>query len=200
MTIESFRSLRWTDYFLYTILDPRELYRRVKQKDPDPFVLSFIIPAACSVFAILTMALAGKESSFFYHKLSYGWILVLLYTIFKIIIYSSLIDITAQFFGFRGNIKEIMTLYNFSLFPELFFLPIYYTFVTINFAPSFFYILFSIIFFIWQVMIFAQSFSEMHSIDFNKSIVILIIPAVSIGLVFFLITILLIILAAGFIS
>jgi len=199
MTMESFRSLRWADYFLYTILDPRELYRRVKQKDSNTFVLSFIIPVAYSIFAILIMSLAGNEGNFFYHKISYGWILILLYTIFKIIIYSSLIDITAQFFGYKGNIKEIMTLYNFSLFPELFLLPAYYTFVTINFAPTFFYVLFSIIFLIWQVMIFAQSFSEMHSIDFNKSIIILIIPAISIGLVFFLIAVLIIILAFGFI-
>ena len=199
MTMESLKSLRWADYFLYTILDPRELYRRIKQKEFDTFILSFIIPAAYSVFAILTMSLSGKESVFFYHKISYGWILILLYTIFKIIIYSSLIDITAQFFGYKGNIKEIMTLYNFSLFPELFLLPAYYTFVTIDFAPTFFYVLFSIIFFIWQVMILAQSFSEMHSIDFNKSIIILIIPALAIGLVFFLIAVLLVILAAGFI-
>jgi hypothetical protein len=199
MTIESFKSLRWADYFLYTILDPRELYRRIKQKDPDPFILSFIIPLIYSIFAILIMSITGKETNFFYHKLSYGWVLILLYTIFKIIIYSSLIDITAQFFGYKGNIKEIMTIYNFSLFPELFILPTFYTFAIIGFAPTFFYVLFSIVFFIWQVMIFAQSFSEMHSIDFNKSIVILIIPAISIGLMFFLMGVLLIILAFGFI-
>ncbi|MCL1865176.1 MAG: YIP1 family protein [Spirochaetes bacterium] len=200
MTIESFKSLRWTDYFLYTILDPRELYRMVKQKDPDPFVLSFTIPVAYSIFAILTMSLTGKESNFFYHKMSYGWILIFIYTLSKIIIYSSLIDITAQFFGYRGNIKEIITLYNFSLFPELFFLPVVYTFVTIDFAPSFFYILFSIVFLIWQVMILTQSFSEMHSIDFNKSLFILILPVVLIGLIFFMIAVLLIILAVGFIA
>jgi len=197
MTMESFKSLRWADYFLYTILDPRELYRRVNQKDPDPFILSFIIPLVYSIFAILIMSFVGKETNFFYYKMSYGWILIFLYTLFKIIIYSSLVDITAQFFGYKGSIREILTLYNFSLFPELFFLPVFYGFVIIDFAPGFFYVLFSIVFFVWQVMIFAQSFSEMHSIDFNKSIIILIIPVAAIGLIILLMAVLLVILAAG---
>ena len=200
MAFENFKSLGWTDYFLYTILDPRELYRRIKQKDPDPFMLSFIIPVAYSIFAILIMSLAGKETGFFYQKLSYGWVLIFLYTLFKIIIYSSLVDVTAQFFGYKGSIKEVITLYNFSLFPELFFLPAFYVFVIIDFAASFFYVLFAIGFFIWQVMIFAQGFSEMHSIDFNKSIVILVIPVISIGIMFFLMAILFFILAFGFIG
>ena len=200
MTIESFKSLRWTDYFLYTILDPRELYRRIKQKDPDPFVLSFIIPLTYSIFSIVTISLSGTETDFFYQKMSYGWIFVLLYTIFKIIIYSSLIDVTAQFYGYNGNIKEIITLCNFSLFPALFFLPAYYAFVTIDFAPAFFNVLFSIGFFIWQIMIFAQSLSEMHSIDFNKSMVILILPAVFICMIFFMMAVLLIALILGLIA
>ena len=199
MTIDSFKSLRWADYFLYTILDPRELYRRVKQKDPDPFILSFFIPLVYSIFAILIMSLAGKETGFFYHKLSYGWILIFIYTLFKIIIYCSLVDITAQFFGYRGNIREILTLCNFSFFPALFFLPVFYAFVVIGFAPYFFYAVFSIGFFVWQVMILVQGFSEMHSIDFNKSIVILIIPAVSIGVIIFMMLVLLVILAVGLI-
>jgi len=200
MAMESFKSLRWADYFLYTILDPRELYRRVNQKDPDPFILSFIVPLVYSIFAILIMSFVGKETNFFYHKMSYGWILIFLYTLFKIIIYSSLVDLTAQFFGYKGNIKEILTLYNFSLFPELFLLPVFYGFIIIDFAPHFFYVLFSIVFLVWQVMILAQSFSEMHSIDFNKSIIILLIPVISIGLFVFMMAILLIILAFGFIS
>ena len=200
MTMESFRSLRWSDYFLYTILDPRELYRRVKQKDPDPLILSFIVPLAYSMFAVILMSFTGKETNFFYHKMSYGWILIFLYTLFKMIIYTSLVDMTAQFFGYKGSIREILTLYNFSIFPELFLLPVFYGFVIIDFAPYFFYVLFSIGFFVWQIMIFAQSFSEMHSIDFNKSIVILMIPAAAIALIILLMAVLLVLLAVGFID
>ncbi len=200
MILETLKSLRWSDYFLYSITDPRELYRRIKQKDPDPFFLSFIIPAMTALFEILVLSLMGKETGFFYYKLSYGWILVFIFALFKIVIYSSLVDITAQFFGYRGNIREMLTLVNFSVFPRVFILPLFYLTVVLNFAPSFFYVFFSMAFFIWYVMIFVQGISEMHSIDFGKSFLIFILPALFLGIVFFLIAVLLIITGVGFIT
>jgi len=200
MIVETIKSLRWTDFFIYAITDPRELYRRIKQKDPDPFALSFIIPAIVAFFDILGMSLAGKETGFFYCKISYGWLLVFIYAVFKIVIYSSLVDATAQFFGYKGNIREMMTIVNFSIFPGIFFLPVFYLFSIINFAPGFFYVFFSILFFIWYVMIFVQGISEMHSIDFGKSFVIFILPAVFIAIVLFLITILLFATGVGFLT
>ena len=200
MILETLKSLRWTDYFLYALTDPRELYRRIKQKDPDPFALSFIVPLIAALFDILVLSLMGSESGFFYYKISYGWILVFLYALFKIAIYSSLVDVTAQFFGYRGNIREMITIVNFSLFPGVLFLPVVYLFSVINFAPGFFYVFFSIVFFFWYSMIFIQGISEMHSIDFGKSFVIFILPALFIGVVFFLITVLLIITGVGFIT
>lgn len=200
MILETIKSLRWSDFFLYAVTDPRELYRRIKQKDPDPFSMSFIIPAITALFDILVLSLMGKETGFFYYKLSYGWILVFIYAVFKIVIYSSLVDITAQFFGYRGNIREMLTIANFSIFPSVFFLPVFYLFSVINFAPGFFYVFFSMLFFIWYVMIYVQGISEMHSIDFGKSFVIFILPAVFIGIVIFMITILLVITGVGFIT
>ncbi|HNX24954.1 MAG TPA: Yip1 family protein [Spirochaetota bacterium] len=200
MILETIKSLRWTDFFLYAITDPRELYRRIRQKDPDPFALSFIIPAVASLFDILVLSLAGKETGFFYYKMSYGWILVFIYAVFKIVIYSSLVDVTAQFFGYKGNIREMLTIANFSIFPGIFLLPVFYLFAVIDFAPGFFYVFFSILFFIWYVMIFVQGISEMHSIDFGKSFVIFILPALFIGIVVFLITVLLVITGIGFIT
>jgi len=200
MILETFKSLRWADFFLYALTDPRELYRRIKQKDPDPFALSFLVPLIAALFDILVLSLLGRESGFFYYKISYGWILVFIYAVFKIAVYSSLVDATAQFFGYKGNIREIITLVNFSLFPGVLFLPVCYLFSVINFAPGFFYVFFSIVFFVWYAMIFVQGISEMHSIDFWKSFVIFILPALFIGIIFFLITVLLIITGFGFIT
>ncbi len=138
MILETFKSLRWVDFFLYALTDPRELYRRIKQKDPDPFALSFIVPLISALFDILILSLMGRESEFFYYKISYGWILVFIYGIFKIAVYSSLVDVTAQFFGYRGNIREIITLVNFSLFPGVLFLPVCYLFSVIKFCARFF--------------------------------------------------------------
>jgi len=199
MILETLKSLRWADYFLYAIIDPRELYRRIRQKDPDPFFLSFILPAAAALFDIMALSLTGAETDFFYYKLSYGWILVFIYTVFKIVVYSSLVDVTAQFFGCRGNIREMLTIANFSILPRVFFLPAFYLFAVIDFAPVFFYLFLSILFFIWYVLIFVQGLSEMHSIDFGKSFLIFILPAVFTGVVFFLCAVLLIITGVGFI-
>jgi hypothetical protein len=200
MIVETFKSLRWADYFLYALTDPRELYRRIKQKDPDPFVLSFIVPFVAALFDILVFSLMGGESAFFYYKISYGWILIFIYALFKIVVYSSLVDITAQFFGYKGNIREMITIVNFSLFPGVLFLPVLYFFSVINFAPGFFYVFFSIVFFVWYGMIFIQGISEMHSIDFGKSFVIFVLPAIFIGIVFFLISVLLVLTGIGFIT
>ena len=101
MTLDKFRTLAWADFFLYSMTDPRSLYRRIKQKDPDAFWISFTVPAFLSLFDILILSLMGRESSFFYYKISSGWILFFLFIFLKILVYSSLIDAAAQFSGLK---------------------------------------------------------------------------------------------------
>lgn len=200
MNLQKFRELGWADFFLYSLLDPRALYRRIKQKDPDAFMMSFIVPGSVALSDILVISLMGKESGFFYYKVSYGWILVFLYTILNVIVYTSLMDMVAQFLGYKGNIRELIILVNFAMLPELFLLPAAYPFIVMNFVPSFFYVLFSITFFIWHVMILIQGISEMHTIDFGKSFVIFILPAVVTGILLFLIFVMLMISLFGYVA
>lgn len=200
MSLEKFRTLAWADFFLYSLIDPRALYRRIKQKEPDAFWISFIVPASVALSDILLLSLMGRESSFFYYKISYGWILVFLFTFIKILIYTSLIDMAAQFAGLRGNIRELLAVVNFSMLPELFILPAAYPFIVGDFVPAFFYLLFSIVCFVWHVLIIVQSISEMHTIDFGRAFLVYIMPAVVTGTLFFLITVMLIINAVGYIS
>ncbi len=200
MMLETFKTLTWADYFLYALTDPRELYRRIRQKDPDPFALSFAVPAATALFDILAMSMMGSETGFFYYKISYGWILLFIYELLKTVIYSSLVDVTAQLHGHRGNIREIIAVANFSLLPKVFFLPVIVFFTAVNFAPGFFYVFFSILFFAWYVMIFVQGLSEMHELDFGRSFIIVIIPALFIYITMFLIAILLIITGIGYLT
>lgn len=200
MNLEKFRTLAWADFFLYSLLDPRALYRRIRQKEPDAFWLSFIVPVSVSLSDIIVLSLMGRESSFFYYKISYGWILFFLFTIIKILIYTSLVDMAAQFSGLKGNMKELFTIVNFSMLPELFILPAAYPFIVGDFAPAFFYILITLICFIWHVLIIVQSISEMHTIDFGRAFMIYIMPAIVTGILFFLVTIMLIINGAGYIS
>lgn len=200
MTLDKFRTLAWADFFLYSMTDPRSLYRRIKQKDPDAFWISFTVPAFLSLFDILILSLMGRESSFFYYKISSGWILFFLFICLKILVYSSLIDAAAQFSGLKGNIRELIASVNFSLLPQLFVLPAAYPFIVGNLLPSFFYILISMICFVWHVMILVQTFSEMHAIDFGRAFLIIIMPAIVTGTLFFLLAVMFIVNAAGFIS
>jgi len=200
MILDTIRSLAWTDFFLYSLTDPRELYRRIKQKEPESFALSFIVPVLAVLSDILALSLIGRETGFFYYKMSYGLIFLVIYTLLKIFLYSSLVDVTAQFFGYRGNIKEIITVTNFSMFPKIFILPCLYIFAITDFAAGFFYVFLSIAFFIWYVMILVQGISEMHCVKFGESFLIFVLPAITACIVLFLMLVLLLMTVMGFIS
>jgi len=199
MIISTLRSLLWVDFFLYAVIDPRALFRQIKKNDPRCFGLSFFVPLIVSIVEILTVAIMGREGSFFYYKISYGWILNFLLLSFFIVITASLMDLVSQFLGNKGNIKEMITLVNFSIFPKVFLLPLIYIFNVINFAPIFFYILFSFGLFVWSAIIAIQGISEMHSLDFGKSLLIFIFPVIFFGLIFFFIFMLIMISSFSFI-
>ena len=171
MILSEFRSLRWADFFLFALLDARALYRQISRNETKSFVLSFAVPAAVAVIDIITLSLMGKQTSFFYYKITYGWILLFLYISFKVVMAAALMDLASQFFGYKGNIRELIVLINFSLFPEVFILPLVYFFKIFGFAPLFFFILFYAGLSVWSALIAIQGISEMHSAGIGKSVV-----------------------------
>ena len=199
MNMETLRELAWTDYFFYAIVSPRELYRRIRQHDRGMLQLSFVVPALSAFFDVIVLSLNGSESAFFYHKISYGWLLFLFILVFRIIVYSALIDSSAQFFGYSGNIKDTLTLVNFALFPGLMFLPLFYVISIADIAPGFFYVFLSFVFFCWFIFILAQGISEMYSVQSLKALVIIMMPAVVTGILMFFTFIIFVFSMAGFI-
>lgn len=200
MNMETFRELAWTDYFLYAIVSPRELYRRIKQHDSGVLQLSFAVPVLSAFFDVIAMSLNGTESGFFYHKISYGWLLFMFILLLKIIVYSALIDSSAQFFGCKGNIRDTVSLVNFAMFPGLMFLPVYYIISISGIAPGFFYVFLPFVFFCWFLFILAQGISEMYSIQSGRALAIIIAPAVLTGMLVFFILLIFVISLAGFIA
>ncbi len=196
MSFEKMKSLVWADYFLYALTEPRELYRSIKADKANNIFVSMLVPAFITLANILALLIIINGTGFFYYWISYVWILVFLYTIVKIVVYSSLIDAVSQFMGYDGRIKETITVVSFSLFPKAFILPLVYFFSIINFAPGFFYVFITFLLFIWHVMILIQGISEMHSIDFGKALAICIIPGILASLVLFFM--LLLVAIAGF--
>jgi len=200
MILTELRSLRWADLFLFALLDPRALYRQIERNEPKSFALSFMVPVAVAVFDIITLSLMGKQSPFFYYKITYGWILVFLYRSLGIILAAALMDMAAQFYGFKGNIRRFITLVNFSMFPKIFILPLVYIFKVFNFAPLFFYAFFSLGLLAWSAMIAIQGISEMHTISFARGAVIYLFPAILVGITLFFMLILLVICGIGYLA
>ena len=107
MIVTELRSLRWADLFLFALLDPRALYRQIERNEPKSFMLSFLVPAAVAVFDIITLSIMGRQTPFFYYKITYGWILLFLYQSLTVILAAALMDMAAQFFGFKGNVRQL---------------------------------------------------------------------------------------------
>ncbi len=200
MNMERIRELAWTDYLLCAVTDPRELYRRIKQAGKDILPWSFAIPALCAFFDIIIISLSGRQTLFFYYRISYGWLLVFLLLLVKTLVYSSLIDTSSQFFGHKGNVRETVTLVNLSLFPRLFFLPLYYVITIAGFMPGFFYVFLGFVFFCWFIFILVQGLSEMNSITSGRALAIIVMPAVLAAVVFFFIVVVLAITLMGYIA
>jgi len=200
MNMEALRELAWTDYFFYAIVSPRELYRRIKQHDTGMLRLSFSVPVMAAFFDVVALSLNGTESGFFYHKISYGWLLLLFILLLKIVLYSALIDSSAQFFGCSGNIKDTVSLINFAMFPGLMLLPLFYIISIAGIAPGFFYIFLSFLFFCWFLFILTLGISEMHSIQSTRALALIFAPALVVGTLLFFIFIIFVCSLFGFVA
>lgn len=200
MIIDEFKSLRWADLFLFALLDPRALFRQIGRQEPKSFALSFIIPLIVAVIDILTLSLLGKESPFFYYKITYGWIFLFLYQALAVVIAAALMDMAAQFSGYGGSIRDFIILVNFSLLPKIFILPLVYIFKVFNFAPLFFYMFFSLGLLVWSALIAVQGISEMHSVGIGRAFVIYTFPALLVGITLFFMLVLMIICGVGYLS
>jgi hypothetical protein len=193
MKLSAIRNLKWADLFIYSMVDPRALYRQIRENASAAEKIGFLIPAIVALTEILAASMLGGKSSFFYYKISYGWILHFLVLSFFVILVSALIDMACQFMGLKGNIRELITLINFSLFPKVFLLPVVCMFSVIHFAPAFFYFLASFCLYIWSALIAVQGISEMHGSGMGKSLLFYLFPTILMGFVGFFSTILVLI-------
>lgn len=198
MILSELKSLRWADLFLYALLDPRALYRQIDRNEPPAFALSFMLPAAVAAIDIITLSLLGKQTPFFYYKITYGWILLFLYQALMVVVSAALMDMASQFFGSGGAVRRFIVLLNFSLFPKLFILPLVYIFHVLGFAPVFFYFFFSTGLLVWSAMIAVQGISEMQGVNLGRAVVVYLFPAILIWTSLFFMFILLVICGVGF--
>ncbi|MBN1531106.1 MAG: YIP1 family protein [Spirochaetes bacterium] len=188
--MDTIKSMRWVDFFLYAITDPGALYRQIQKNEPRPLVLSFAVPVFAALTGIIAGSLVGVESRFFYSKLTYGWLLSVVSSLFTIVAAAALMDAFAQFLGYRGNMKEMMALVNFSQLPKIFVLPLVLIFRTIHFAPPFFYVLFSVLVALWSAFIVVKGIAEMHDSGAGRAVIIFLFPYLLAGVTVFLMLVL----------
>jgi len=200
MILSELKTLRWADLFIWSLLDPRALSRQIQRQEPRSFALSFMIPAMAAIADILAVSILSTQTAFFYYKVTYGWILSFLWHAIALLVAAVLMDAASQFFGYRGNAKECITLVNFSQLPKVFILPLVYLFRVIHFAPIFFYVLFTVALAIWSVAVMIQGISEMHGAGLGRSTVIVLFPAILLGGGLFFILVLLMLCGAGYLG
>ena len=198
MIIETVKSLRWADFFIYIVTDPRALARLIRTNDPPSFMLSFLPPMLAAIAFVISSSMLSSQSGFFYYKISYGWVLLSMLSILQILIYSSLTSFSLEFTGNKSSIKEIITICNFAQFPVSFLLPLVYIFSVINFAPVYFFLLFSMAFIVWSSYISISGISELYNLSFSKSLFAYFFPYILISVSGFFIFILIAVNLIGF--
>ncbi len=198
--LQTLKSLRWGDYFILALTDPRGLYRLIARNEPKHLALGFSVPAAAAIAEIIAASLLGAQGTFFYYKITYGWVLLFLYTVTRWIVSAALMDLAAQFWGYRGNIKEMISVVNYSLVPMLLILPVVTIFTVIPFATVFFCVSGWICLAVWSAAIAAQGISEMHECSFGRALFIYLFPAIFTGAAVFFILFLGLICLGGLIS
>ncbi len=177
---EFFTSLAWIDYFYMVFTDPRKLAAAL-MREPRSLPLGFAVPAIVAIMEILAVSVLGSQTAFFYTKITYGWILCYILMVFQNILVGSLVDTAGQVMGYQGNIRTIVNIMNYALFPRVLLLPAVLIFRVFNFAPVFFYVLFSLALFAWSAAIVIQGISEMHSAALTRAATVFILPFVLLG-------------------
>jgi hypothetical protein len=170
------KSFKWVDYFFLVFTEPRKLMSSMMKGEPAAFPFSFSGIMFFALSLLVSGALVSRQTHFFYDKLSYGLILVGLALFLKLVLYGCLLDLIFQFMGYPGNIKNIVTMLNFSLFTWVLLVPSVFIFKVVNFAPVFFHALFIMALCIWSVLIIIQGVSELHGLSLSRSALVVLCP------------------------
>jgi hypothetical protein len=194
---EFLKSLAWIDYFYMVFTDPRKLSAAL-MREPRSLPLGFAVPAVVSIMEILAVSVLGSQTAFFYTKITYGWILCYMLMVFQNIIVGSLVDTAGQVMGYQGNIRNIVNIMNYALFPRVLLLPAVLIFSVFSFAPVFFYVLFSLALFTWSAAIVIQGLSEMHSATLSRAATVFVLPYLLLGVVAFFTMVLTVISIIGY--
>ena len=170
------RSLKWADWTVNAFTDPRALARQISSHATGFLPLSLLFPVISSLFAIVSFSLLSVQSSFFFTKVTYGWVLLSLVNTVWALAISLLIGLGLQFRGVQANLRALLTLACFAQLPGVFILPAVSFFTVLGFAPALFAVLFSAAFAVWGAYILIAGVSELYSLSVGRSAAIYLVP------------------------
>lgn len=192
------KSLRWVDLLIYSITDPRALYRTVRDYKNEALFLGPVILFFIALAGTLASSVLFTQSGYFYYKITYGLIMtVLLYAVI-LLVSASLMDLYLQFSGTGSDVKGIAVVLLYSFFPMCFILPLTVIFSVLNFAPVFFYSLFWFLVFIKCSYNAVSGISEIFSLTAARAFFVFIFPFLFFGVSGFFIILLMLVCGYGY--
>jgi hypothetical protein len=197
---EYIASLRWLDYFYFIFTEPRKLIDLINKEGREALIVSIVGLALVSMADVLSASLIARQTPFFFTKITYGWILGYLLLCLEVLALGLLLDGACQLAGHAGSVKSILTTVAFALFPRALLLPAIFIFRVVGFAPVFFYVLLSMGLMAWSAVIVIQGISETHQVQFSRAVFIFAVPFVTGAVAMVLVSVLLVMTAAGYIS
>jgi hypothetical protein len=168
MTGAYIRSLKWADWLVNAVTDPRALARQISSHATGFVSSSFLFPVISAAVFIVSWSLLSVQSTFFFTKITYGWILLSLVNAGWALLISLLIGLGLQFRNVQGNLRALLTLANFSQLPGVFLLPAAAIFAVLGFAPVLFLVLFLIVSSLWGAYILVMGVCELYSLTVSR--------------------------------
>ncbi len=188
------------DYFYNALVDPEKLSQIIAVEERKHFVISAVVVAVVVFMDIVAQSLLATQSGFFYYKITYGFVALFLIHVLCIVIYAGLLTIVLQIAGHQASGGFIINTLALAQVPRIFIVPVVLIFKSLYFAPVFFYSLGSLVLIVWSIIIAMRCISQRYSIEAMKAIGILVAPAVTAGIVFFLILVAGIMVIVGFLT
>ena len=170
------RSLKWADWTVNVLTDPRALARQISSHATGFLPLSLLFPVLSALFAIVAFSLLSAQSGFFFSKVTYGWVLLAACNIGWALTISLLMGLALQFRGVQADLRALLSLAGFAQLPGIFILPAVSFFTVLNFAPMLFAVLFALAFAVWGAYILIAGVSELYSLSVGRSAAIYFVP------------------------
>lgn len=168
---ESLRNLKWTDYLYCLLFDNKRL--SVMLEEGKPFLpVTIVLPVIYALFVILSGAVLNSSNSFFYIKLSYGFLSLSLFFVLINIIITGLSSFALSSMNIKPDMMRVLSIINLSYFPRLFVLPLAVFLVSlhpINSSPGLWTSLASCILTVYSIIITVKTVCFLHKTTMMRS-------------------------------